>query len=70
MAQNGHRSGGHDLGAHDAAHQRRLAAARRPEQSGDRAPGDVDGEVVQRDLLAADHPQVAGMNGTVSAECE
>ena len=36
-----------------------------PSSPGDRAVGDVDRKVVQRDLLATDHPQVAGVNSTV-----
>ena len=67
MPQDGHRPGGHDLSAHDAAHQRGLSAARGPEQPGDRAPGDVDGEVVERDLLASHHPQMAGVHGAIDA---
>ena len=49
---------GEDLGSDDAAHQRGLAAARRAEQAGDGAAGDLDRQVVDRGALAADNPQM------------
>lgn len=54
---------GEDLSAHDAAHQRRLPAARRPEQAGDGAAGDLDREVVDRGSLAADNSQMVDDDG-------
>ena len=64
-AQHRHRALGDDLGADDAAHQRRLAAAGRAEQAGDGAARDLHRDVVQRDALAADDPQILNVDHDV-----
>lgn len=56
MTEHGDRARGHDLSAHDAPHQRGLAATGRSEQPGDGAAGDPYREVLQCYVFATNHP--------------
>ncbi len=58
LAQHGDTARGEDLSSDDAAHQRGLAAARRAEQAGDGAAGDLDRQVIDRGALAANDPEM------------
>jgi hypothetical protein len=66
-SQHRHGSAGDDLRADNTAHQRGLAAPGRPEQPGDGAAGDLDGDIVHRDTFAAHHPQILHVDRHVHA---
>jgi hypothetical protein len=58
VPENRHAACGEDLRSDNAAHQRGLATSRGPEESGDGAAGDLDGQIVDRGPFTADNPQV------------
>ena len=64
-AENADRAALDDLHADDGAHERRLAAAARPEQSDDRAARHLEGQVVQDRPAAAGDTEVPDLDGKI-----